>query len=217
MTERAIPIFEKTHHGSIAVFAFDNSSSHTALAKDSLNAFAMNLKDGGKQPILRGTVFNGQRQSLILPDGRPKGIQTILTERGLWKSNLRLFCGVKKTIVTNDDCCARHILAAQEDFKVNKPLLQEVIESMGHKVIFYPKFHPELNFIEQYWGAAKRYTRQHCDYTWNGLKETLPSAFDSISLQTIRKYALRSKRFMDCYRKGLEGRQAEFAIKKYKS
>ena len=57
----------------------------------------------------------------------------------------------------------------------NKLLLQEVIESMGHK----------------------QYTRQHCDYTWNGLKETLPSAFDSISLQTIRKYALRSKRFMD--------------------
>ena len=108
------------------------------------------------------------------------------------------------------------VLAAQEDFKADKPLLQEVIESMGHKVIFYSKFHPELNFIEQYWGAAKRYTRQHCDYTWNGLKETLPSAFDSISLQTIRKYALRSKRFMDCYRKELEGRQAEFAIKKYK-
>ena len=67
-----------------------------------------------------------------------------------------LWC--EKTIVTNDDCCARHILAAQEDFKANKPLLQEVIESMGHKVIFYSKFHPELNFIEQYWGAAKRYT-----------------------------------------------------------
>ena len=87
----------------------------------------------------------------------------------------------------NDDCCARHILAAQEDFKANKPLLQEVIESMGHKVIFYSKFHPELNFIEQYWSAAKRYTHDH---TWNGLKETLPSAFDSISLQTIQKYAL---------------------------
>ena len=85
---------------------------------------------------------------------------------------------------------------------------------MGHKVIFYSKFHPELNFIEQYWDAAKRYT-QHCDHTWNG--ETLPSAFDSISLQTIRKYALKSKRYMDCYRKEFEGRQAEFAIKKYKS
>jgi len=29
--------------------------------------------------------------------------------------------------------------------------------------------------------------------------------------------AIRSKRFMDCYRKGLEGQQAEFAVKKYKS
>ena len=84
------------------------------------------------------------------------------------------------------------VLAAQEDFKADKPLLQEVIESMGHKVIFYSKFHPELNFIEQYWDAAKRYTQQHCDHTWNGLKETLPSAFDSISQQTTRKYALRS-------------------------
>ena len=64
---------------------------------------------------------------------------------------------------------------------------------------------------------AKRYTQQYCNHTWNSLKETLPSAFDSISLQTIRKYALRSKRFMDCYRKELEGQQAEFAIKKYKS
>ena len=79
------------------------------------------------------------------------------------------------------------IVAVQEDFKANKLLLQELIESIGHKVIFYPKFHPELNFIEQYWGAAKRYTQKLCDYTWNGLKETLPSAFDSISLQTIRK------------------------------
>ena len=55
---------------------------------------------------------------------------------------------MKKTIVTNDDCCARHILAAQEYFKANKPLLQEVIERMGHKVIFYSKFHPELNLID---------------------------------------------------------------------
>ena len=81
--------------------------------------------------------------------------------------------------------------------KLKKPLLQEVIESMGHKVIFYSKFHPELNFIEKYWGAAKRYTQQHCDHTWNGLKETLPSVFDFYRRYENRKYALRSKRFME--------------------
>jgi len=71
----------------------------------------------------------------------------------------------------NLSCCARHILASQVDFKNQKPLLQEIIEAKGHKVVFYPKFHCELNYIEMYWGAAKRYVRQHCDYTWKGLKE----------------------------------------------
>jgi len=40
-------------------------------------------------------------------------------------------------------------------FLAQKPLVKEVIESRGHKVIFYPKFHCELNFIEMFWGAAK--------------------------------------------------------------
>ena len=106
-------------------------------------------------------------------------------------------------------CCARHILATQDDFKNQKPLLQELIEARGHKVIFYPKFHCELNYIEMYWGAAKRYVRQHCNYTWKGLQENVPNAFDSIPLKQIRKYAMRASRFMDCYRKGLTVLQAE--------
>ena len=44
-------------------------------------------------------------------------------------------------------------------------MIQEVIEERGHKVIFYPKFHSELNFIEMYWKASKKYSRKNCDYT----------------------------------------------------
>ena len=68
-----------------------------------------------------------------------------------------------------------------------------------------------------YWGAAKRYVRQHCDYTWKGLKEYIPRIFDFISLKQIRKYALWSVKYMECYRKSLSVLQAEYALKKYKS
>ncbi|PKB94848.1 hypothetical protein RhiirA5_260559, partial [Rhizophagus irregularis] len=56
---------------------------------------------------------------------------------------------------TKNDCCAVRILSLQPDFAAQRPLIQEIIEDRGHKIIFYPKFHCELNFIEQFWGAAK--------------------------------------------------------------
>ena len=58
-----------------------------------------------------------------------------------------------------------------------KPLVKEVIESRGHKVIFYPKFHCELNFIEMFWGAAKRYARNNCDYSFRALEKIVPEVF----------------------------------------
>jgi hypothetical protein len=33
------------------------------------------------------------------------------------------------------------------------------VTSHGHICDFYPKYHCELNFIEQYWGAAKLWYR----------------------------------------------------------
>ncbi|PKK55891.1 hypothetical protein RhiirC2_872144 [Rhizophagus irregularis] len=138
---RTIPIFEKIHPGMIAVFAFDNSSSHAKLADDTLNAANMNLNPGGKQPIMRDTIFNGQIQSMVFPNdypdknlrGKPKGMKLILQECGLWDSGLKGFCGNKEASVENPRCCARHVLATQEDFLNQKPILQEVIEGLGHK------------------------------------------------------------------------------------
>jgi len=41
------------------------------------------------------------------------------------------------------------------DFCSQKSHLEEYITSRGHICDFYPKYHCELNFIEQYHGAAK--------------------------------------------------------------
>ena len=49
---------------------FDHSCGHTAFAEDALIASKMNK---GKQPKMRDTVWNGQPQTMTLPDGRPKG------------------------------------------------------------------------------------------------------------------------------------------------
>ncbi|KAJ6617726.1 hypothetical protein B0H10DRAFT_2434264 [Mycena sp. CBHHK59/15] len=46
------------------------------------------------------------------------------------------------------DCCMQRVLSLQQDFREEKPLLQLIIEKAGHKCLFLPKFHCELNPIE---------------------------------------------------------------------
>jgi hypothetical protein len=95
--------------------------------------------------------------------------------------------------------------------------LEEIAKEEGQLIIFYPKFHCELNFIEMYWGAAKRYTRKHCNYSFKGLQSTIPKALDSVPIEAIRRYAWMAFRYMDAYRKGLTVEAAERAVRQYKS
>ena len=44
-------------------------------------------------------------------------------------------------------------------------MLENTIIEAGHEVIFYAKFHCELNYIEYY--ALKRYTRANCQYSFS--------------------------------------------------
>ena len=62
-------------------------------------------------------------------------------------------------------------------------MLETVINATGHEVIFYPKFHCELNYIEYYWGAVKRYTRANCQYSFPELEKILFVALDSVATE----------------------------------
>ena len=68
-----------------------------------------------------------------------------------------------------------------------------------------------------FWGAAKRYARNNCDYSFKALEKIVPEALNSVSLEQIRRYARRSWRFMDAYRKGLTGIAALYTVKQYRS
>ena len=41
----------------------------------------MNVKPGGKQPIMHDTVYNGKSQRMVLRDRTPKGMKFLLQER----------------------------------------------------------------------------------------------------------------------------------------
>ena len=98
-------MFERIHPGAIGEFFFDQSSAHSAFAKDALNANEMNVKPGGNQRRMHATVIpndnlnpelRGQPQDMVFPAdlpsdhkyyefrGQAKGMKVILEERGLW-------------------------------------------------------------------------------------------------------------------------------------
>jgi hypothetical protein len=69
-----------------------------------------------------------------------------------------------------------------------KPLLQEHIELRGHLCDFYPKYHCELNFIEQYWGTAKlRFRTAGRARTLEAMQKNMLACLDDIPLEQIRR------------------------------
>ena len=61
------------------------------------------------------------------------------------------------------------------------------------------------------------YTRTHCNYTFEGLERTITLAFDSVLLDSIRKYFGKTRDYIHAYRDGHSGLEAEVALKEYKS
>lgn len=206
LLSRAIPVFEKLHPGCQALFLFDNSTNHGCFAPNSLRVNNLNMGDGLKKGtrFMRDTYYNERKQSLKTEGGEQKGIKTILMERGLWRDGM--------TAQT-----AKALLADQPDFKNQRPWVVETCENANHMAIFLPKFHPELNPIEMYWGACKVYTRKHCSYTLDGLRETVPKALQSVPLISIRKYFRHCLNYMRRYELGLSSEQARFSAKVYSS
>ena len=100
--------------------------------------------------------------------------------------------------------CARRLMDSQPDFKEQRGMLEEELVKRGHLVFFYPKFHCELNWIEYYWGDGKRRTREACDYTWEGLKKTVPRVLGETNEVRVWRWYKKSERLIKAYSDGLE-------------
>jgi hypothetical protein len=152
----AIDIFEAAHPNKQSLFIFDQSSAHASLPPNALRAFEMNKSDGGKQCVQQDTIIpdsnptkalHGRVQTMTLPDGRPKGLQQVLEQHRFKVSHLCTKC-TPVCPIENQDCCMAQLLSQQDDFKNQESMLETYIRSHGHKCIFLPKFHCELNPIK---------------------------------------------------------------------
>jgi hypothetical protein len=149
----------------------------------------------GGPRMRNGWLLNGQPQPLYFPDDHPampcwfKGMEVIIHERGLWpEAGLRSQCPDFRCPPGHTDCCCRRVLFSQPDFSNQRSQLQELIESCGHLCDYYPKYHCELNFIKQYWGAAKlRFHVAGHAATISEMEKTVIACLDDIPIIQIRR------------------------------
>ncbi|EDR06923.1 uncharacterized protein LACBIDRAFT_299288 [Laccaria bicolor S238N-H82] len=191
--EHVMQIFEAAHPGKQSLFIFDQSSAHASLPPDVLKAFEMNKSDGGKQRTQCDTVIPmtnpavehcGKPQKMTLMDGKPKGLQRVLEECGFKVSGLCAKCSPVCPI-DDQNCCCAWLLSQQDDFKNQLLLLKSFIKSRGHKCIFLPKFHCELNPIEMYWGWCKYHYCEVEKKTFKEAKEAVNKYLESCPKEVI--------------------------------
>jgi hypothetical protein len=88
----------------------------------------------------------------------PKGVEQILIKQGCNISGLRFKSpkGAKCTTplkyppAIEQTCCLARILSNHQDFFKEKSQVKELITNQGHKAVFLPKFHCEINLIKIY-------------------------------------------------------------------
>ena len=79
-----------------------------------------------------------------------------------------------------DKCCASPVLSQEPDFQQQKTWQCETVDNLGFRIIYYPKYHCELNFIEMIWGWIKAYHRRNCQFKYDLLKAALPDTLEHV-------------------------------------
>jgi len=190
-----------------------------------------------KVPMDSGKFANGATHEFY-ENGVFIGMTKILQQWELTnEAKLKAECKSFKCPPNVRACCQCHVLYNQPDFTDQELVLEILCCSQGFEVIFLLKFHCELNFIEQCWGHSKR---TYCQYPpmsrEEDLEKNLLSVLESVLLEIMHwyivnvtisvrlrvlmighltRYARRSHKFIDAYYKGLDGKQAAWALKKY--
>ncbi|KAG0700911.1 hypothetical protein DFH29DRAFT_876281 [Suillus ampliporus] len=212
----AMSILEKDYADEDHIFIFDNATTHLKHPDDALSARNMpknpsqnwgvtvtatdmsgkplHGSDGKpvkkKVPMAPGHLRDGTVQPLYFPTGHPKagwfkGMATILHKRGFEE---------------------------EAQLRLECPSFKCPSDKVGRcccRRVLYQQ--PDFSG-EQCWGCAKHeYHKCPPSQKDADLERNVIKALDSVTLESMHK----SQRFMDAYRKGLNGQQAAWAAKLY--
>jgi hypothetical protein len=78
--EKTITILERKYPTAQGIFIFDHAPKKP---EDALNVERMNVKNGGKQPFMKDTLWDRHTQRMVTPSGLQKGMRRVLEERGI--------------------------------------------------------------------------------------------------------------------------------------
>jgi hypothetical protein len=150
-----------------------------------------------RQPMHDGTFADGSRQCFYYPPDHPqypshfKGMTQLLRERGFnAPEKLRTECPKFKCNPGAQNCCQRRILFNEADFANVPSLVEQHCWARGYSVIFLPKFHPELNFVEMCWGYGKRcYRELPAAPKIEQVERSAIWSLEQVPLTSMRRYA----------------------------
>jgi len=149
-----------------------------------------------KKHRMGNATFNGVEQPLYFSEDHPthpgqfKGMAQILTERGYNVSRKKAQCAPNFSDCPKNstNCCCRRMLYNEPGFVAVKSCLEIAAKMHGFDVLFLPKFHCKLNFIEQCWGYAKaRYRLKPSSSKEEDLEYNLLEAVQDVPLITMRR------------------------------
>jgi hypothetical protein len=212
-TAQAMDIVKKHYPNDEHIFVFDNATTHSKRLATAPSASKMTKNPSTKFGVEVSVMVDGKVQYAAngkpqkhtvqmgpgrLLNGEPqyfyegevfKGTTKLLLEQGLTEeAKLKGSCKNFKCEKGATKCCQKRVLYNQPDFSDQESALEIACKARGFEVIFLPKFHCELNFIEQCWGHAKRV---YCQYPPSSKEDDLErnvlSALESVPVATMWK------------------------------
>jgi len=151
------------------------------VVKEKIQVTDAQLPKGTPQPLY---FLEGHERA-----GWFKGMAQILVEWGDTNAPcLPAGCKGFKCPSDKTECCCHRLMFNQPDFTNVESIVETTCQSCGSEVIFLPKFHCKLNFIEQCWGFAKWiYWMKPCPTSEDALERSIVDSLKAVPMNSMRQ------------------------------